>query len=64
MKYYNYLIKMPMDSMNSENVERLNKEQGDKEAELEKVKKTSEAQMWMNDICKLEKEYTKYIERR
>ena len=61
---YNYLIKMPMDSMIEENVEKLNKEHGEKAAELEKVKKTTEAKMWMSDIEKLEVEYTKYIERR
>ncbi len=53
-----------MDSMIEENVEKLNKEHGEKAAELEKVKKTTEAKMWMSDIEKLEVEYTKYIERR
>ena len=61
---YNYLTKMPMDSIIEENVTKLNKEQGDKESELNTIKETSESQMWLNDIEKLETEYTKYIERR
>ena len=61
---YNYLTKMPMDSMIEENVAKLNKEQGDKECELTTIRATSESQMWLNDIEKLEAEYTKYIERR
>ena len=61
---YSYLIKMPMDSIIEENVTKLNTEHGAKKMQLESVKNTSEAKMWMSDIKKLEAEYTKYIERR
>lgn len=61
---YSYLTKMPMDSMIQENVERLNKEQGDKQTELTRIQDTSESKMWLSDLTKLEAEYTKYIERR
>ena len=61
---YSYLTKMPMDSMIEENVERLNKEQGDKQTELTRIQSTSESDMWLSDLDKLEAEYTKYIERR
>lgn len=61
---YSYLTKMPMDSMIEENVERLNKEQGSKQDELSLIQSTSESKMWLDDINRLESEYTKYIERR
>ena len=54
---YKYLIKMPMDSVTEENVERLNKERGDKEAELEIIKNTTINKMWLNELDELKKQY-------
>ena len=52
---YNYLIKMPMDSVSQENVDRLMKEHEMKEKELEGVKSSSVEQMWLKELCDLKK---------
>ena len=57
---YKYLIKMPMDSVSEENVEKLNREHKDKSDELQRIKETSEQQMWMSELENLEKAYSKY----
>jgi DNA topoisomerase-2 len=54
-KSYNYLIKMPMDSVSKENVEKLMKEHGEKEAQLNEVKTTSIEQMWLKELSDLKK---------
>ena len=61
---YKYLVKMPMDSVTEENVERLNKEHGNKAAELEMIKSTSINKMWLNELEKLSQEYIAYKEER
>ena len=61
---YKYLIKMSMDSVTEENVDKLFKECGNKEAELEIVKKTTIQQMWIGELDKLQKEYLEYREDR
>jgi len=61
---YKYLTKMPMDSVTSENIEKLLKEKGDKESELETVKNTSSNQMWLNELDKLREVYMEYKEER
>ena len=63
-KDYKYLVKMPMDSVSEENIKKLLKEKGDKEAELEIVKKTTEKQMWLKELKTLEKQYASYREKR
>ena len=57
---YKYLIKMPMDSVSEENVEKLNREHKDKSDELQRIKETSEQQMWLSELEHLEQEYIKY----
>ncbi len=52
---YNYLIKMPMDSVCKENVDKLMKEHGEKAAELESVKSSSVEQMWLTELSELKK---------
>ena len=54
-KSYNYLIKMPMDSVSKENVEKLMKEHGEKEAQLNEVKSNSVEQMWLKELGDLKK---------
>ena len=49
-----------MDSVSEENVEKLNKEHKDKSDELQRIKETSEQQMWMSELDCLEQEYVKY----
>jgi DNA topoisomerase-2 len=61
---YQYLVKMPMDSVTEENVERLNKEHGDKQAELESVKSTTINKMWLNELETLKEQYLEYKEER
>jgi DNA topoisomerase-2 len=61
---YKYLIKMPMDSVTEENVERLNKEHGNKSVELETIKSTSINKMWLDELEKLSQEYIAYKEER
>jgi len=61
---YNYLVKMPMDSVTEENVEKLLKEKGTKEAELETIKSTSVHKMWITELTRLEDLYLEYKEAR
>jgi DNA topoisomerase-2 len=58
---YNYLIKMPMDSVNDENVNKLNNEYLKKSSELENIKNTTIYQMWLNELEMLEIEYNNYV---
>jgi len=57
---YNYLVKMPMDSVTDENVKTILKEKEDTEKELEILRNTSEEQIWKKELDVLEKEYQKY----
>jgi len=61
---YKYLVKLPMDSVTEENVQKIFKEQENKSAELETVKNTSANQMWSGELNNLKKEYTVYLEER
>jgi DNA topoisomerase-2 len=61
---YKYLVKMPMDSVTEENVERLNKEHGNKAVELETIKSTTINKMWLDELDKLSHEYLAYKEER
>ena len=54
-KNYNYLIKMPMDSVSRENVDKLMKEHGAKEKELEMVKSSTVEKMWLTELGDLKK---------
>jgi len=55
---------MPMDSVSEENVSKLFKELGTKEAELETIRKTNVNNMWLNELDILKKEYLEYKEER
>jgi len=61
---YNYLIKMPMDSVTEENVEKLNKEHNEKLKELESITNTTTNKMWLNELNELENAYLEYRESR
>jgi DNA topoisomerase-2 len=52
---YNYLIKMPMDSVSKENVEKLMKEHGEKEKELGQIKSSTVEKMWLKELGELKK---------
>ena len=57
---FKYLVRMPMDSVSEENVEKLLKEHKIKEAELITVKATTIQQMWLKELEILENEYVLY----
>lgn len=61
---YNYLTKMPMDSVTEENVEKLNKEYLDKKNQLEIVKTITTNMMWLNELQILKQQYMEYKEER
>jgi len=57
---YKYLVKMPMDSVTKENVEKLLKEKGNKEQELEALKVKTIQEIWLEELDILQEEYLKY----
>lgn len=57
---YKYLVKMPMDSVTNENVEKLRKERDETMKELEVLRQTSLEQMWMRELDTLEIKYAQY----
>ena len=61
---YSYLVKMPMDSVTEENVAKLLKARGDKNAELEVIKTTSINQMWKSELVHLKEQYIGYKDAR
>lgn len=61
---YKYLVKMPMDSVTEENVEKLLKDKGNKETELEQIKNTTANKMWLNELEILKEQYNDYKEER
>ncbi len=58
---YKYLLKMSMDSVSEENVQRLLEEYETKSKELEIIKSKSIEKMWLEELTHLEKEYKKYF---
>lgn len=61
---YKYLVKMPMDSVTEENVDKLLNDKGNKEAELVLIKNTSINKMWVDELNKLRELYIEYKEDR
>jgi DNA topoisomerase-2 len=61
---YKYLVKMPMDSVSQENVDRIMKEKGDTEMELTELIGTSVERIWLNELAVFEKEYDAYKKKR
>jgi DNA topoisomerase-2 len=59
---YNYLTKLPMDSVSKENVEKIMREYQDKTKELEIIKIISIEKMWLNDLNNLKIAYNEFIE--
>ena len=51
---YKYLLKMSMDSVSKENVNKLLKDKENKEKELEKVMNQSIENMWLDELIELE----------
>ena len=61
---FKYLVKMPMDSVSEENIEKLLKEHATKQDEMERIKETSIQHMWLSELDILEKEYQEYQKER
>ena len=57
---FKYLVKMPMDSVTEENIEKLLKSKGNKDLELETVKSTTIHQMWKSELDELKEKYIAY----
>ncbi len=57
---YKYLVKMPMDSVTEENVEKLLNDKSNKETELEQIKNTTINKMWLNELNNLDELYIEY----
>ena len=60
-KSYDYLIKMPMDTLTEEKVAELNKLLKQKQAEIELITNTSEKDMWLHDLTELTQIYKKEL---
>ncbi len=58
-KSYDYLIKMPMDTLTDEKLETLNKILNIKQNEFTIIQDTTSKQMWENDLIDLESTYKK-----
>jgi DNA topoisomerase-2 len=61
---YKYLLKLPMDSVSDENVDRLVKERDHKKIQHETLNKTSPENLWLSDLDELRAEYLKQEEKR
>jgi len=61
---YKYLLKLPMDSVSDENVDRLVKERDHKKTQYETLNKTSPENLWLSDLDELRAEYLKQEEKR
>jgi len=61
---YKYLLRLPMDSVSEENVQKLLKEKAQKEAEHAALQGTSIEQLWLADLAELRAEYVKQEEKR
>ena len=61
---FKYLVKMPMDSVSEENVEKLLKEHHEKQDELERINSTTIETMWLSELEILEHEYQEYQKER
>ena len=58
---YKYLVKMPMDSVNKENVEKLLKERDNKQKELETLKSKTLHTIYNEELYELKEKYIEYI---
>jgi DNA topoisomerase-2 len=59
---YKYLLKLPMDSVSEENVEKLRTEKEKKEKELAHLESKTTQNLWQDDLAELEEEYKKFTE--
>ena len=58
---YKYLVKMAMDSVSEENVEKICNECKEKDIELSTVRNTTIQEMWLKELDQLETVYQEYV---
>ena len=58
---YKYLLKMTMDSVSEENVEKIKKDFEDKQNKFTELQNITPENMWLNELEILEIEYNKFI---
>jgi DNA topoisomerase-2 len=58
---YKYLVRLPMDSVTAENIEKIMQERDRKNAEVVTLKSTSEPQLWLNELSVLRAAYMKTL---
>jgi DNA topoisomerase-2 len=58
---FDYLIKLPMNTVSKENVEKLLNEKAEVEIQLAELKRTTIHQMWLSELEGFEVQYNKYI---
>ena len=61
---YKYLVKMPMDSVSEESVEKIIKALTETQEKYDKLFATSIQQLWLNDLDHFEGEYALYVDER
>ena len=61
---FKYLVRMPMDSVSDENVDKLLKDHHSKQDELDRIKATTIQQMWLSELEIFENEYQEYQKER
>ena len=61
---FKYLVRMPMDSVSDENVEKILNDHKEKQSELDRIKSTTIEQMWLSELEILENEYQEYQKER
>jgi len=59
---YKYLVRLPMDSVTEENIAKIMAERDAKNAALNKLKSTTETQLWLNELAELRAEYNKMLQ--
>ena len=58
---YHYLTKMPMDSVSTENVEKILKDKNTKEKQFKELEKKTIENIWLEELEELESAYVDYI---
>jgi DNA topoisomerase-2 len=58
---YNYLIKMPMDCVSEENIEKLTKEHNEKQNELDKITHSKIQDLWLSELANLKTIYNEFL---
>ena len=61
---FEYLVKMRMDSVSKENVEKILREKGDTEKQLSLLKEKTIQAIWLEELAEFEKEYDVYKQAR